>query len=261
MAGKRHHYVPRFLQAGFNSRPGEQVPHAWRYLKGETQPKELALSHIGVGKRFYDFNGGGVHISADAAVTRAESDRYAAMVRHLRDGTMGTTPGPTEIADLCSHLYLRTKAFWAQAELPIAPLAARMKALAQDAQAQARALQKLVLARPEVFMHFLAHRYPAVDIERALAAFADQGLSELPQAADGGASIVVNLPWEQFAQLAIRQTKVLTMEESSETAAVSPRFTSCEFHVEEFPRCPARAGRHACCIPRGQRAGFHARLA
>ena len=233
MTGKRHHYVPQFLQAGFSSRPGERARRAWLYRKGEATPVEATLKNIGVEVSFYRYRASGVDISADEAITRAEGQRLAPLVKRLRAARPGAYPDEAGVAELFAHVYARTKAVWGIAESQAPRLFARLCAFARDPEVIKQVLPQLVEMHRHVFVRLLAPRYPGRDIEQLLTEWMMQ-----IQAAPPGDVVADIAPVMdsllKFALRALQMSKVQSMQELSNRPEAALRFHDCVFHVLEF---------------------------
>ncbi|WP_157835394.1 hypothetical protein [Xanthomonas sp. SHU 166] len=108
MAGKRQHYVPRFLQRGFlalNRNEGEGEC-TWWHFRGNP-PRSLSISHIGVSEYFYSRVGKEGEKTLDDVMTDRELS-----VQELLRYTLAAQPGDcldsTRVALLVTHLVLRT---------------------------------------------------------------------------------------------------------------------------------------------------------
>ena len=70
MAGKRQHYIPRFLLKKFSSRSHKQKYFAWYFYKG-SKPEEVSIRDIGLSKHFYSKAEPG---SLDDIITKREGE-------------------------------------------------------------------------------------------------------------------------------------------------------------------------------------------
>jgi hypothetical protein len=103
MSGKRQHFIPRFLQAGFASRGTNGDVFTWVHRKGEPA-FECNTKNVGVEGQFYTE---GADTTADDAITDAER-AFSSLVALLRDS------GPsavieTAIPSLIAHFEFRTR--------------------------------------------------------------------------------------------------------------------------------------------------------
>src|SRR5689334_9268550 len=103
MAGKRQHFVPRFLQAGFASKKTADQVFTWVHRK-DRPPFESNTLNVGVEREFYSI---GTDTAADDAITDIE-DSFSTLVRTLRDCAAQPVSDP-KIPQLISHLEIRTR--------------------------------------------------------------------------------------------------------------------------------------------------------
>ena len=232
MTGNRHHYNPRFLQAGFNSRPGKKTPRAWLYRKGGTVPVEATLKHIGVEVSFYRYKASGVDISADEAITRAEGQRLAPLVRRLRasNGGMISEDDRAVLAELFVHIHTRTKAVWEIARSQAPRMFERLGIFARDPAAIRDSLPPLVEAQLDTVIQCMAPRYPGRDIRELVYEWMAQietvPPEDLRSDIDGMLGRLLMLALD-----ALQASKVQVMQELSERPEVAKRFQGCTFSV------------------------------
>lgn len=104
MAGKRQHFIPRFLQKGFASHSvGEEI-FTWTYRKG-AKPFNTNIRNVGVEGFFYSENN---DTSLDDTITIAESD-FAELVDSIRLNNAVDKRDQEKIARLFAHLEIRTR--------------------------------------------------------------------------------------------------------------------------------------------------------
>jgi len=104
MAGKRQHFIPRFLQKGFASHSvGEEI-FTWTYRKG-IKPFNTNIKNVGVEGFFYSENH---DTSLDDTITVAESD-FAQLVDSIRLNNAVDKRDQEKIARLFAHLEVRTR--------------------------------------------------------------------------------------------------------------------------------------------------------
>jgi len=189
VAGRKQHYVPRFLQVGFRSRleAANDAPRTWLYRVGAA-PVEAALSDVGHDAWFYTFRRNGETIEcADGAITDAERTWMSRLIRHLReDASLDLDAHHADISHLLSHLVIRNRAIWKLIEAPAAPLFDRLRDAAQDPVWLAGAIKQLLETNRPVFEEALSTMFPGADIP----ALADQVKTALvagdvPQMSDG----------------------------------------------------------------------------
>lgn len=104
MAGKRQHYLPRFLQAGFASRKSDDRVFTWVYRK-DKPPFEGNTRHIGVEQDFYAL---GEDRTVDQTITDAEAEEFVRTVTEARlapPGSMVLGGFPR----LLAHLEVRSR--------------------------------------------------------------------------------------------------------------------------------------------------------
>jgi hypothetical protein len=103
MAGKRQHFVPRFLQAGFASKKTADQVFTWVYRKDQP-PFESNTLNVGVEREFYSI---GADTAADDAITDVEHS-FSTLVSSLRTHAPQSVTNP-HIPELISHLEIRTR--------------------------------------------------------------------------------------------------------------------------------------------------------
>lgn len=104
MSGKRHHYIPQFLQRGFVSHSCGGEFFTWVYRRN-TQPFNTNIANTGVEGYFYSQ---GEDSHADDNITVAE-DSYFALVDALRGGSKEAIDDSNSLSELVTHLELRTR--------------------------------------------------------------------------------------------------------------------------------------------------------
>lgn len=103
MAGKRQHFIPRFLQQGFTSRVTNKGEFTWVF-RHDTSPFETNTKNIGVESQFYTNDG---DEQADILITEAENE-FSILIDHLRAGTKSYLSDP-KLPQLIAHLEIRTR--------------------------------------------------------------------------------------------------------------------------------------------------------
>jgi hypothetical protein len=103
MAGKRQHFIPRFLQEGFASHRSGDATFTWVYRR-DAKAFNSNIINVGVEGAFYTE---GDDTQADDLITEAEGE-FAALVAYLK------TERPTALLDLrvprlIAHLEVRTR--------------------------------------------------------------------------------------------------------------------------------------------------------
>ena len=103
MAGKRQHFIPRFLLEGFASHTSGDEVFTWVYRKG-SRPFNTNTINVGVEGYFYT---DGDDTRADQIITEAENT-FAPLVRKLRMNPLMAVCDP-QIPKLIAHFEIRTR--------------------------------------------------------------------------------------------------------------------------------------------------------
>ena len=104
MAGRRQHYLPKFLQAGFASKTiGDRI-FTWVFRK-DRAPFEANTRHVGVEQDFY---AQGDDQSVDEIITHAEANEFAAVVNEARVAPAGVI-GRGSFPCVLAHLEVRSR--------------------------------------------------------------------------------------------------------------------------------------------------------
>ena len=109
MAGKRQHYVPRFLQRGFLAEPEgptDESERTWLHRLG-TPARRVSIGDVGVEDWFYSRKGAQGEVTLDDAITEFEKS-FSLDVKHLRESAPGTRIEPELAARTVVHLVMRT---------------------------------------------------------------------------------------------------------------------------------------------------------
>ncbi|MBO6767344.1 MAG: DUF4238 domain-containing protein [Erythrobacter sp.] len=106
MAGRRQHYIPRFLQRGFLDDPSGQAERTWLYRKG-IEPRRVGIKDVGVGEYFYSRPTADEASTIDDLITELEGELGRRIAR-MRDAAPGTQIDPEETASDVAHLVFRT---------------------------------------------------------------------------------------------------------------------------------------------------------
>jgi len=104
MAGKRQHFIPRFLQASFASHTNSKEIFTWVYPKGR-EPYNTNIINVGVEGFFFEENGDS---SVDDSITAAEG-KFAPLVEFLRSNDGQILSDVDSISELLAHLEVRTR--------------------------------------------------------------------------------------------------------------------------------------------------------
>ncbi|CDW96467.1 conserved hypothetical protein [Thiomonas sp. CB2] len=234
MAGRKQHYVPRFLQAGFRNRPqtADGAPRTWLYLPG-AKPVEAALSDVGHDAWFYTFRRNGVTIEcADGAISEAERTWMSSLVRSLREDAAFDLEGRhAEISHLLSHLVLRNRAVWKLIEAPAAPLFDKLRDAAQDPVWLAGSVKQLLEANRPFFEEALSAMYPGADIrallDQAESAFAAGNVSP----ASEGAMSMLKFMRDSLLPRVLNVLRVRVMGDALRDPSQFKLFRDCSFEV------------------------------
>lgn len=105
MSGKRHHFIPQFLQRGFISGSTNKDSYTWVYRKGDINPFNANIKNIGLEGYFYAEN---KETTLDEIITDAETE-YAIFVNELRNHDGIEKIDNRSAASLIAHLEIRTK--------------------------------------------------------------------------------------------------------------------------------------------------------
>lgn len=236
MSGRGQHFIPRFLQAGFNSRPGEKRPRAWLYRKESTKPVETALTNIGKERDFYQATVGDSTLSADEAMTQAESARLSNLVYQLRNGKPGLASDSDCIAELFAHIQLRTKAAWT---FTVASMEQFGRLIRVDAEMQhilQEFLGRAAVTHPDLFASVAAQAVPGVDeqhIRRSLPeVLANAPISKIFALSQGDKA---GAAYDDMARDVMKVLKVWAMGTMAQRPETVPEFRGCTFVVCDFP--------------------------
>lgn len=103
MAGKRQHFVPRFLQEGFASHGNSDATFVWVYRKGAA-PFTANVNNVGVEGQFYT---SADDTEADDIITDLEGP-FSLLVRSLRMSAPAVVSDP-QIPRFIAHLEVRSR--------------------------------------------------------------------------------------------------------------------------------------------------------
>jgi hypothetical protein len=109
MAGKRQHYLPRFLQRGFLAEPEsptDESERTWLHRLG-APARRVGIGDVGVEDWFYSRKGIPGEVTLDDAITDFEKS-FSRDVKNLRDSAPGTIIEPEISARTVVHLVMRT---------------------------------------------------------------------------------------------------------------------------------------------------------
>jgi hypothetical protein len=104
MAGKRHHYLPRFLQKGFSSRQNGKEVYTWVFKKA-IDPYETNIINVGTEKLFY---GVSEELSLDDDITEKELE-FSPLLEELRGYSSDAKIENNCINEFVVHIVTRTR--------------------------------------------------------------------------------------------------------------------------------------------------------
>ena len=104
MAGKRQHYIPRFLLKGFCSKTEGPKSFIWYFRKG-SKPSEISIRDVAVSKKFY---GDSSPESIDEKLTKMEQQFGPTIDRLRTDKIINTSDLPT-IVEFFINMVIRTQ--------------------------------------------------------------------------------------------------------------------------------------------------------
>jgi hypothetical protein len=105
MSGKRHHFIPQFLQRGFVSHNTNKDIYTWVKRKGYINPFNTNIKNIGTEGFFYSNE---KEATLDDIITGAENE-FAQIVDELRQNNSSSRVDNKKAAKLIAHLESRTK--------------------------------------------------------------------------------------------------------------------------------------------------------
>jgi uncharacterized protein YaaW (UPF0174 family) len=105
MSGRRHHFIPQFLQRGFASHYTSKDSYTWVYRKGDINPFNSNIKNIGIESDFYSED---KETTLDENITDAET-KFGLFVDELRKADLNEKVDKSKAAKLIAHLEVRTK--------------------------------------------------------------------------------------------------------------------------------------------------------
>lgn len=105
MSGRRHHFIPQFLQRGFASHSTSKDSYTWVYRKGDLNPFNSNIKNIGMEGDFYSED---KETTLDDNITDAET-KFGLFVDELRKADLNEKVDKYKAAKLIAHLEIRTK--------------------------------------------------------------------------------------------------------------------------------------------------------
>ncbi len=106
MAGKRQHYIPRFVQRGFLAECTDDAERTWLHRRGSAA-RLVGIRDVGVGEFFYSKLSVTGDETLDDLITSIEGDILADLQK-IRQAPQGHVVDPTVPARITAHLTLRT---------------------------------------------------------------------------------------------------------------------------------------------------------
>ena len=103
MAGKRQHFIPRFIQKGFSSRVTKSGTFTWVFRRG-VPPFNTNIVNVGEEGQFYTYNS---DVEADVLITRAESE-FSDLLHSIRGG-VASSLSDLRLPQMIAHLEVRTR--------------------------------------------------------------------------------------------------------------------------------------------------------
>lgn len=238
MSGKKQHYVPHFLQAGFRSRPKAVggAARAWLYRRGAA-PVEAALSDVGHDAWFYTFRRDGETVEcADGAVSEAERRWMSGLNRELReDANFDLASHRADIAHFLSHLVIRNRATWRLIEAPTAPLFDKLRDAVSDDVWLGEAIKRLLAEHRGFFEETLSSMLPGADIPALLAqAEAVLATGGAPAPSESAVAVLNHLH-QTIAPRVLKVFRVHALVEGLSNPSEYKLFTGCSFKVVRNP--------------------------
>lgn len=150
MPGKRQHFIPRFLQAGFASHQSGGEIFTWVYRK-TANPFNSNIINVGVEGHFYR---DGANTEADNLITGAERP-FSVLIKDLRTGNPASLSDPS-LPQLVAHLELRTRHLRQSLLQTGEFVVSRILDLLSDEEAFAALLRKRLEREPSILREALA---------------------------------------------------------------------------------------------------------
>lgn len=246
MAGKRHHFIPQFLQRGFASL--DNASNAWVFRK-DGSPFNTSIQNIALEGQFYTREG---DQSVDDAITNDEG-ALATFVTELRLAANGTNVDSQQAARLVAHMLVRTRhvrenfgmmsgelvggVYSAMSDPE--KLAAVLIAHIQDDENLTRILKQFITAA-------VGDSVPPEELSRRLdegitPAVLQQARTELPvhfMASAGEQAKAMQAEGQQAQSLlkgAMKSGHLKALKRVGTTSAREEAFAKLKFHVRKYP--------------------------
>ena len=215
MAGKRQHFIPRFLQEGFTTGNSKGREQTWVFRR-DTAPFKSNIANVGVEGRFYTYEG---NSEADDLITVAESE-FSTLVRALRTSTASSLTDP-KISHLIAHFETRTRHFRENILHVGNSMVAVFLDFMSDENAFADWLIETILGNPAIIRQVCARELTDKGLPQDL-------LEPLVQLSTDMGPSLVNLQRKQFRGLAqaLRPKLIGILEEKVKSAHIRALRTS-----------------------------------
>lgn len=236
MAGIRHHYVPRWLQAGFADAGAGAKSRTWLYRSTWQEPKFVATKDVGLEEHFYSYKTEGERRSADERMTAAEGNLYGPMVRRLKAGTVGLAEEPhTLLCEFFAHTEVRTKSFRDYLMSACAPLANAITEYVANPELFRPYLTKLVAAQPQVFIDVLAKVGLTVSTNDLIASLSSAHEVPYNSAEQSTIARFKAIPWEAILVANMKAGHIEALFESLASEERKRLYTGRDFYIKDFP--------------------------
>ena len=162
MAGKRQHFIPRFLQRGFSL---EKEGKFFSCLcKKEFIKENIVIENIGLENKFYTLDGDS---SIDDKITEKETYIYSKIVRELVNGTFNMDDIGS-LSDFVFHMEIRTKNLRSNFTSTASHLIDQMRIRLLSKDALSRYLNKNVISDPSKFDRLINRQLNELNVPQVL---------------------------------------------------------------------------------------------
>jgi hypothetical protein len=227
MSGRRQHFIPRFLQAGFASRRDGEEGFTWVYRK-DRPPFESNTRNVGVEGQFYT---AGADTEADDAITVAEGD-YSSLLSSLRDSAPRAVTDP-EVSKLIAHFEVRTRHIRQMFIGAADYMVAGMIAFLSDIDVAASYFERKSKSDPALFINPLSEqlRLPKDHVEALVALAAPELFKQwLPVLAE-----LLRQNARQHLNAAAKSAHLRALKQSIAPVPKTERFRELEYATVEVP--------------------------
>lgn len=233
MAGRRHHYVPRWAQAGFADLGARSKARTHLYRHGASAPLLVATRAVGLEGDFYRYKAGALDKSADEPLTAREAHHYSKLHHWLLRAGPSAAVSHAEASELFAHLETRTKEFRDYTTTACTRLASHIKEfLAEPAQFRAF-LAQLVTAQPDVFQAALASVGSFAPPEQVVALLLND--AEYSPAEARQIAYFSRLPWVALLVDAVAAGHVEALLSSPASEERMRQYADREFSIVDLP--------------------------